>query len=370
MASPNVLGAYELLRRAMQQNFPQQGTNSSSTPNGAPGYDPDGYDSTQGGLLGRLLALQAEQSLYQPSAGNARFAPAVSADPNFRQLSRTPVAGRTQSSTNALTRSADQPSPTSSIAADPAFESPSTATQGAGFFSAYGNAPVAVGIAGLPMMTPAPVGLRLGGIPLPGPIPFPMAPGAQPRIPMPEIPEAWKTVGTVAKLLPWALSRLRDGGGGVGADAAFGVESPARSNLPPVSQSAVAALSQLFGHQMATRKDDDDDPTRPEPGSDEWKQNLSEQRKAEARARNEAGRKAVAASGADPGNSCVTRHEEEEKRCYKRSDEYPHWDFLQACKDRARNRRNMCSKNGGKPHPEEPAEWGPDDEEVFRNLRR
>lgn len=95
MATPNTRGAYDLLWRAMQQNaLQQQRDDSSPTSFGAPEYDPDGYGSPQGGLLGRLLALQAEQNPYQPPASNNRAAPSVSADPNFRQLSRMPAGLR------------------------------------------------------------------------------------------------------------------------------------------------------------------------------------------------------------------------------------------------------------------------------------
>jgi hypothetical protein len=71
MAAPNVRGAYELLRRAMGQQGPQQqGTDFGLTPDAAPEDNLDSYGDPQGGLLSRLLALQAEQRQYQPSVGN------------------------------------------------------------------------------------------------------------------------------------------------------------------------------------------------------------------------------------------------------------------------------------------------------------
>ena len=363
MATPNVLGVYELLRRAMQQqSLQQQGTDSSSTSNPTSGYDFEGYSSTQGGLLGRWLALQAEQSPNQPSAGNARLAPTVSADPNFRQLSRVPAANRTQSTTNASTPSADR-----FLGVGSAFDSPNGAAQ-----DAYGNRSVAPGIAGLPMMTPVPLGSGLGGMPTPMriPLPFPIAPGAAPRISMPAIPEAWKIAGATATLLPWIVSRLAEGRESVGNNLASGADELVLPHLSPPSAPALAALSALFGHQMASRKgddEDDDDPTKPEVGSDEWKRRYQQQLAAQARARDIAGRKAIAASGPDPGNYCTNRYDQEIKECYERSHEYPDPDFLAACRDQAFQRLADCQKHGGRPGPNEPRKWGPDLEEVYRN---
>jgi hypothetical protein len=75
-----------MLRRAMMLQSQQQGGNFGSTPDGAREYNPETSFSPQGGLLGRLLSLQAEQSRYQPfveDSGQPR-------DPNFRQLSQVP----------------------------------------------------------------------------------------------------------------------------------------------------------------------------------------------------------------------------------------------------------------------------------------
>jgi hypothetical protein len=124
MATPNVLGAYELLRRAMQQ----QGGGFCPMPNSAPGYNSDGYDSPQGGLLGRLLALDAKQSPYQPPASNDGAAPATPSDPNFRQLSRVPSANRAQGAIAAPTQSAGQPGPTDSVGSSGSLDSPSATT--------------------------------------------------------------------------------------------------------------------------------------------------------------------------------------------------------------------------------------------------
>jgi len=129
MATPNVLGAYELLRRAMQQHaLQQQGGGFCPMPNSAPGYNTDGGDSPQGGLLGRLLALEGKQSPYQPPAGNDGAASATPSDPNFRQLSRVLSANRAQGAIAAPTQSADQPSPTDSVGASGSLDLPSATT--------------------------------------------------------------------------------------------------------------------------------------------------------------------------------------------------------------------------------------------------
>src|SRR6266403_4645301 len=46
----------------------QPGADSGSPSTGAPGFDPGNYDSPQGGLLGRLMALQMQQSQVEPGA--------------------------------------------------------------------------------------------------------------------------------------------------------------------------------------------------------------------------------------------------------------------------------------------------------------
>jgi hypothetical protein len=54
-------------------------------------FDPEAYSGQgAGGLLGRLLALQTEQSRFQPFAGNGGRPSSLPSDPNFRQLARMP----------------------------------------------------------------------------------------------------------------------------------------------------------------------------------------------------------------------------------------------------------------------------------------
>lgn len=76
------------------------------------------------------------------------------------------------------------------------------------------------------------------------------------------------------------------------------------------------------------------------------------------------------------GNACHERYEEEEAECRRNNVDPAHRDFLSGCITRAEDRRNMCLRNGGRPHPDEPAKWragsdkNPGDEEVWRNPDR
>jgi hypothetical protein len=72
----------------------------------------------------------------------------------------------------------------------------------------------------------------------------------------------------------------------------------------------------------------------------------------------------------DNKDECLRRLGEEMRRCEDRIDEYAHRDFLSACKERAKYRWGLCIQNKGQPHPDEPAEWGPKDEEIWRNFGR
>ena len=96
MATRDIRGAYELLRRAMQQQYLlQQISDFSLAPKEIPGYDPNNDNDPQGGLPGRLFALQAEpghRKLFE-STGEAS-SPAQ--DSNFRMLSRIPTGNRSE----------------------------------------------------------------------------------------------------------------------------------------------------------------------------------------------------------------------------------------------------------------------------------
>jgi hypothetical protein len=72
-----------MLRRFMQQSQ-QQGADFGLTPNGGPEYGPETAFSPQGGLLGRLLSLHAEQSRYQPISENGGQAPFFATRPELQ----------------------------------------------------------------------------------------------------------------------------------------------------------------------------------------------------------------------------------------------------------------------------------------------
>jgi len=74
--------------------------------------------------------------------------------------------------------------------------------------------------------------------------------------------------------------------------------------------------------------------------------------------------------GGDDRDECDEQLEAEMSRCYGREQEYAHPDFLHGCKERAKDRRGLCVKNGRRFPPSEPPEWGLDDEEIRRNLDR
>lgn len=82
-------GLSGMLRRTMQQrSLEPRGVNFGPTPGAAPEYNLNSYSSLQGGLLGRLQALQAEQNRYRSVAESNGQTPSEPADPNFRQISR------------------------------------------------------------------------------------------------------------------------------------------------------------------------------------------------------------------------------------------------------------------------------------------
>ncbi len=88
----DIRGAYELLRRAIeQQNQQQQEAVCASTPSGASGSVSGSYDGTQGGLLGRLRALDEAGTQQQPTAEIA-----TPRDSNFRRLTRVPTISRSE----------------------------------------------------------------------------------------------------------------------------------------------------------------------------------------------------------------------------------------------------------------------------------
>jgi len=67
----------------------------------------------------------------------------------------------------------------------------------------------------------------------------------------------------------------------------------------------------------------------------------------------------------DDEDFCMRRYYAEKNRCHNRRDDYAHQDFERACIARATERWDKCNRNGGRPDPNEPPEWGPADEEIW-----
>jgi hypothetical protein len=96
------------LQAIVQQGQAQPNADSGSSSNDAPEFNAGNYDSPQGGLLGRLLALQAEQSPYQPVQATNAPAPYAPGDPNFRQISPAPTSIWPQGATGSSNLPEDQ----------------------------------------------------------------------------------------------------------------------------------------------------------------------------------------------------------------------------------------------------------------------
>ncbi len=109
-------------------------------------------------------------------------------------------------------------------------------------------------------------------------------------------------------------------------------------------------------------------PPLPVPGTPEWTDHFIRGLQGLIRAFTSSGRRGGRRS--DDDDYCTDRLSAEMSRCDKRIDDYAHQDFLAACKQRAKHRWDLCNRNGGRPHPNEPNEWGPEDEEIWRNFGR
>jgi hypothetical protein len=266
--------------------------------------DPYSYPDSEtpdgtGGLLGRLLALQSEQNSYQPLAENNRAAPFVSLDPNFRQLSRVPVANPTEWATNAPISSEDRSD------------------------SSYGR----------PVLSDA--------------IPDPVRPGSR---------YAQGMLGLCAAGPPGCAI-----GGGLTVGQAI---------LGGAALLGGATILNSRKKTSPTDNEKDDNRTAPEKGSAEWLPWFKEGMAAAKRARAEAARKKWAGKMTDPGDFCTDQHDKDVKECYERQDEITHRDFVAACLKQAAEHLADCRKNGGRPGPNPPRKWTPDDEDIYFETGR
>jgi hypothetical protein len=206
-------GLLGLMQEAMaQQALQQHGPGFGSAPNAVGQQNSGAYgDAPPGGLLGRLLALQASQPQQPPVGGGDGQTPPAAPDPNFRQLSRR-INIRPLGSPGSSDRPDDQSSPSYYPSADGTSLAtpPPPAGQDAGSFGGYGSTPAPMRIADASMMLPSAQGVR--GIGIPVPIPS-KDPGQIPQIPMPNIPDWWKAIGALLQLYPRITSGLGGGGG-------------------------------------------------------------------------------------------------------------------------------------------------------------
>jgi hypothetical protein len=100
------------LQAMMQPGQISPATDSGSSPNGE-----SSYGGPQDGLLGRLLALQAEQNSYEPIA-SGKPTPSESRDPNFRRLARVYITDRRPDGIDSISQSGGQSNPPYSPVSD------------------------------------------------------------------------------------------------------------------------------------------------------------------------------------------------------------------------------------------------------------
>jgi hypothetical protein len=103
-------GLLGMLLRAMPQNRDQPGVNSSLASDGAPQVQFANYDGPQSGLF-EQAAPQAEQSRYQPFDESDELPLSDPRNPDFRQLARIPVAGRSREANDTADQHEEQSSP-------------------------------------------------------------------------------------------------------------------------------------------------------------------------------------------------------------------------------------------------------------------
>ena len=186
-------GVLEMLQRAMQaQSLQQQRAGYMPQPSASPG---DNTGTPPGGLLGRMLALQAGE--HRPLDGVREQAPSAPFDPNFRQLSRAYPAVQRQVGGGAFNRPDDSSSsyfPFGDAAPPDVLR---TSDQSSGEYSTNNERPAPV-IAGFG---------RIGKL-----APFPLGPGPTPQTSSPGVAEAWRVAQDLLRL--YGMMRYGRMGGG------------------------------------------------------------------------------------------------------------------------------------------------------------
>jgi hypothetical protein len=296
-------GLLGMLLRAMPQNRDQPGVDSSLASDSKPQVQFANYDSPQSGLFGRQAAPQAAQSRYQPFAESDELPLSDPRNPDFRQLARIPVAGRSRSAL-ANQQLGDNGDAYSTGYGQPALSdvSPDPVRPG----SQYAQAPF--------LCAAGPVGCLVGGGITLG-----------------------QTIGGAAALL---------GGATI------------------LNQMKTPAPGSRKGGGPNGRDEEDDPAPSDDP---EWFNNVMKEnrRRIAAAAREHA--KAVSrnktSAGYDPGDYCSDRHKMENDNCRSRYQDYAHPGYRLGCEQRASVRRDKCSE--GDLNPKGLNEWGLDDEETF-----
>jgi hypothetical protein len=106
-------GLPEMIERAMREEALQRAAAPGSSLNARPEYDSSNYEGLQGGLLGRLLALQAKRDRYWPISQNVSEAPLAEpyANERLRHLANvisTPIAGPSLAEVSASSQATPQ----------------------------------------------------------------------------------------------------------------------------------------------------------------------------------------------------------------------------------------------------------------------
>lgn len=183
-----------------------------------------------------------------------------------------------------------------------------------------------------------------GRAPWPG-YPLPPGPGSIPQIPMPHIPDSWRTI--------WALMQLLHG-------VARGLANGRDAQCPDCQENEDGQKGGDVGESVGRPPRVKSPPLAPvEPGSD----TLPPIAKSPDAARG--GGTGGGGRGRRRGDDseCYEREAREKSNCARRKAENPSWTYFRECLDRAGIRRDLCVRSKGRLDHEGPEEWGPGDEE-------
>jgi hypothetical protein len=264
-----------------------------------------------------------------------------------------------------------------------------------GLFGAYGVKPLPPRTTNAPTMKMAQLGLLGRTLPFP-----PGGPTPPPQIPMSAIPYGWKLAGPMLRLFPEILSGMMRGGGN---DQAFPQNQERQAQggvlggygdkpaLPLVSD-APGLQPEIEETEAGRRRRGAPPPPKNYPlGLLAWYAMQAAYKKATGKYYDPpksggggSGGGQGGTKGGDGEDPCAERKSEEMNRCEARKLELENKhafrddvleDYVQACKDRATIRWDLCNRNRRR-YPRrrfprfEPTEWGPADEESWFNENR